>query len=96
MQQSEILLKLKNIKPELEKKYGLTTLALFGSYSRNEQRADSDIDLLIDFDKMDVHNFFDCAFELQDLFKSKEVQIVTRDGIKPKYFDAIKQDLLYA
>ena len=96
MKQSEVLSLLKNVKPDLQKKYGLTTLALFGSYGRNEQRPDSDIDLLIDFDKIDVDNFFNCAFQLEDLFKDKKVQIVTKGGIKPKYFEAIKQDLLYA
>jgi len=96
MMRSDVISKLKSIKPELQKKYGLTTLALFGSYSRNEQRPDSDIDLLIDFDKIDVHNFFNCAFDLEDLFKDKKVQIVTKDGIKPKYFEVIKQELLYA
>lgn len=94
--QSEVILKLKSIKPLLQKKYGLTALALFGSYSRNEQNADSDIDLLLDFDKIGAKNFFKCAFELEDLFQEKKVQIVLKDGIKPKYFEAIKTDLIYA
>lgn len=94
--QSEVILKLKNIKPLLQKKYGLTVLALFGSYSRNEQNPDSDIDLLIDFDKIAAKKFFKCAFELEDLFQEKKVQIVVKDGIKPKYFEAIKTDLIYA
>jgi len=41
-----ILSILRSVKPELEKKYPLKTLALFGSYSRNENLAGSDIVIL--------------------------------------------------
>ena len=95
MTKSDILLKLKDLKPVLSEKYGLTTLALFGSYSREENTDVSDIDLMIDLATPDVNRFFNCAFELQDSFKGKKVEIVTKGGIKPKYFDAIKEDLLY-
>jgi predicted nucleotidyltransferase len=36
-------------KSELSK-YGVSNIGLFGSYLRNEQSANSDIDLLIDFE----------------------------------------------
>ena len=61
MDKSIILAELKRVKPELMKAYGLKELALFGSYSRDEQTPQSDIDLLVDFDKVDFHNFFNCA-----------------------------------
>ncbi len=96
MDKTTIIGKLKVAKPVLAQKYGLTTLALFGSFSRNEQTSESDIDLLIDFASPDADRFFNCAFELQDLFKAKKVEIVTKGGIKPKYYEAIKQDLIYA
>lgn len=96
MNKSTILSELKRVKPELANKYGLSSLALFGSYSRDEQTVESDIDLLVDFEKIIAKKFFHCAFELQDLFAGKKVQIVMKDGIKPKYFEAIKPDLIYA
>lgn len=96
MDKSTVLSKLRKIKPELEEKYGLKELALFGSYSRDEQKPDSDIDLIVDFKEVNVDNFFNCIFELEDTFPEKKVQVVTRGGIKPKYFEAIKPDLIYA
>lgn len=96
MDKATILAKLRRIKPELEQKYGLSEIALFGSYSRDEQTPESDIDLLIDFKKVTARYFFDCVFLLEDTFPEKEIQIVTRSGIKPKYFEAIKPDLIYA
>jgi predicted nucleotidyltransferase len=47
MDKSTILSELKRVKPELINKYGLASLALFGSYSRDEQSKESDIDLLL-------------------------------------------------
>ena len=95
MNKADIIYKLKQLKPGLVRKYGLTELALFGSYSRDEQKPDSDIDLLIDLKIPNADYFFDCAFALQDSFKDKKVEIVTADGIKPGYFEAIKPDLVY-
>lgn len=80
----------------LVSRYNLLSLALFGSYSRNEQSAGSDIDLLIDLSNTNADNFFSCAFALQDLFQNQKVDVVTRGAIKPKYFEAIKKDLIYA
>ena len=35
--------------PELEREYGVASLALFGSYVRGEEREDSDLDVLVEF-----------------------------------------------
>jgi len=58
------------------------SIALFGSYARNEQRADSDIDFLVEFKKNSYDNFIGLVFSLEDLFK-KEVNVVTPAGLSP-------------
>ncbi len=42
-----ILERLREIKPMLQERYGVTELALFGSYARDEQTEASDIDLMV-------------------------------------------------
>jgi hypothetical protein len=96
MDKSMILSELKRVKPQLQQKYGLSEIALFGSYSRDEQTPESDIDLLVDFEKIIARNFFQCTYELEDLFAGKKVQVVLKDGVKSKYFAAIKPELIYA
>lgn len=91
----EILNQLQKLKPLLEKKYGLTELALFGSSSRGENKADSDIDLLVDLSKNSSSDFFNIAFQLKDLFYPVKVDIVTKKGIKPAYFKSIQKELIY-
>jgi hypothetical protein len=96
MDKQTILTELRRVKPELQQKYGLTEIALFGSYSRDEQTPESDIDLMLDFDPVSYKNFVNCAYTLEEISHDKKVQVVIRDGIKPRYFEAIKPDLIYA
>ena len=91
-----IIQKLKEAKPILYQKYGVTELALFGSYSRDEQTDKSDIDIMFDYEGNIGMEFFDICYFLDDIFKEKEVQVVSRRGIKEGYFNALKQDLIYA
>ena len=95
IENSQILQQLRNVKPGLQKEFGLTEIALFGSCARNERTAGSDIDLLIDLSKNTSSDFFNIAFQLQDLFHPLKVDIVTKKGIKPSYFKSIEKDLIY-
>jgi uncharacterized protein len=63
-------------------KYKVRTIGLFGSYVRDEQREDSDIDLLVEFDENTYNNFINLIFELEDIFK-KEVTVVSEKDISP-------------
>jgi predicted nucleotidyltransferase len=90
-----ILATLKQVKPSLEKKYGVKDLALFGSYSRNEAvPGKSDVDVMVDFLQPIGLEFIDLADELELLLQLK-VDLVSRGGIKPKYFNVIEPDLIY-
>lgn len=96
MDKNRIIQQLRAIKPILSEKYGVTELTLFGSYSRDEQRPESDIDIMVDFNMRLGMKYFDLAYFIQDAFMNAHVQVVSKGGIKPVYFEAIKQDLLYA
>ncbi|MBN8673729.1 MAG: nucleotidyltransferase domain-containing protein [Chitinophagales bacterium] len=90
-----ILATLKRVKPSLEKKYGVKDLALFGSYSRNAAvEGKSDVDVMVDFSQPIGLAFVDLADELELLLQLK-VDLISRGGIKPKYFRVIEPDLIY-
>ncbi len=91
-----ILQKLRKLKPVLQQNYGLSEIALFGSYSRDEQTQESDIDIMVDFSSPIGIEYFNLVYTLNDAFKNWKVQVVSKKGIKQKYFDRLKQDLLYA
>ena len=90
-----ILTALKAAKPLLIKKYGVKELALFGSYSRNTAVAGkSDVDVMVAFSQPIGLAFVDLADELEALLDMR-VDLVSRNGIKPKYFSVIEADLIY-
>ena len=81
-------------KQRLSEKYGLSFIAIFGSYCRGQQSEKSDIDILVDFKKPLGIEFIDLAIELEKLLKIK-VDLVSKNGVKPQYFKQIEQDLNY-
>jgi predicted nucleotidyltransferase len=90
-----IVNKLREIKPLLAQKYTVTEIALFGSYSREEQHANSDIDIMVSHVNPLGFKYFDLVYEIKSLFDI-EVQVVSRKAIKPGYFEVINKDLIYA
>jgi predicted nucleotidyltransferase len=69
--------------PELRERYGVRGLWLFGSYLRGEQRKGSDLDVLVEFDR--VPSFFEfmrLERYLSELLKMK-VDLVMKSALKP-------------
>lgn len=91
---SEIKGVLSSHKPEMLQKYHVKNLAIFGSYSRNEQNRKSDLDILVEFNAQVGVEFIDLANYLEALLKIR-VDLVSRNGIKPKYYKEIRSDLKY-
>lgn len=91
-----VLKKLKEMKPGLQEKYLLTELALFGSYARGEQNSGSDIDIMVGLSVPSYRNLCNTAYALEDAFSGIKVQVVSKGGIRPQYFERIKDDLIYA
>lgn len=81
-------------KQKLFEKYPIQSLAIFGSFAQNTEKAESDLDLVVDFKERIGVKFIDLADELEDLLNIK-VDLVSRKGIKDKYFKAIESDLIY-
>jgi len=90
----DIKLTLGDHKQHLFNDYPLKSMAIFGSYSRKEQDEESDLDIIVEFkDKIGIR-FVDLADEIENLIGFK-VDLVSRNGIKEKYFQTINSDLIY-
>ncbi|HEY1871310.1 MAG TPA: nucleotidyltransferase domain-containing protein, partial [Chitinophagaceae bacterium] len=69
--------------------------ALFGSYSRDSAiHGESDVDVMVEFSQPIGLAFVDLADEPEALLQLK-VDLVSRGGIKSKYFTVIEPDLIY-
>jgi len=84
---------LKN-KPDLQKKYPIKTIGVFGSVARGDNDETSDVDILVEFEKPIGIEFIDLANELESILQQK-VDLISRAGVKPKYFKVIEKDLHY-
>jgi len=77
----DIETKLRELKPLLSQKYYVNRIGYFGSYSRNEQYEDSDIDILVSFSKPLGWEFFDLQDFLEKELKLK-VDLVSEKALK--------------
>ncbi len=68
---------------ETIKSFGVTEIGLFGSYVRNEQTENSDIDFLIDYDndKISYVKYFNFCEYIEALFNKNKIDIVTKNGL---------------
>jgi uncharacterized protein len=91
----QILEILKNRKPDLQKRYPISELGLFGSYARGDFNENSDIDILVDFNnRIDGFDYIRLAHELEDALKYK-IDLVSRRGIKARYLSFVEQNLIH-
>jgi hypothetical protein len=92
----QILTKLKANKPEFSK-FGISDIGLFGSYLRNQQTADSDIDLLIDFEpgKENFDNLMATYDLFENIFIGEKVEVLTKNGLSKHIGPQILQNIVY-
>lgn len=81
-------------KTVLSKKYGVSTMGIFGSYVRGEQAHDSDIDILVEFNRPIGLQFVDLAEELERILNMR-VDLVSRGSISPRMWAFVGPEVLY-
>jgi uncharacterized protein len=81
----------------LEERFGVKRIGIFGSFVRGEERPDSDVDVLVVFQKDEetFDHYMDCKFYLEDLFDRK-VDLVIEDTIKNRLKEPILSEVIYA
>lgn len=93
-----VLQYLRTHKDYLQRDYHIQSVALIGSFSRNEQTAESDIDLIVEFDP-GTQSIYELKSrlrdELQNLF-GRRVEIASKRYLKSYYRDQILSEAIYA
>jgi uncharacterized protein len=81
--QDELIQSLRTQLPTLRERYAVRSLALFGSYARGTPHARSDLDLLVEFDRVpSLLKFIELEQLLTDLLGVK-VDLVMKGALKP-------------
>ena len=80
---------------EAWKRFGVRSLALFGSAARDEIRPESDLDILVEFEgKATFDRYMELKFLLEELF-GRRVDLVTRKAIKPRLRARIEREAIH-
>lgn len=94
MNRDEVLKVLRAHKPNLAQRFGVTSLALFGSVARNEMSDDGDIDILIQFDRPATSKaYFGVQFYLEDLL-GHPVDLVTDKALRVELRSYVEQEAI--
>ncbi|AEK72816.1 hypothetical protein GQS_04575 [Thermococcus sp. 4557] len=80
---------------ELSEKYGVRRIGIFGSYSRNEQRMEGDVDILVEFERpVGLMTFVRLQEYLEELLGVK-VDLVTKGALKKRLKERILKEVKY-
>jgi len=95
MNRDQVLAALRCHRQEVEQRFAVKHLSVFGSAARDELRDDSDIDVLVEFKgKTTFDGYMDLKFYLET-FLGRNVDLVTRDAVKPRMRPLIEQEAIH-
>ena len=94
MNSNETLQLLREHKVEIIKRYDVNHLSLFGSTTRNQARANSDIDILVSFNGAATSSrYFGLQFYLEDLL-GHSIDLVTEKALRIELRPYIEQEVI--
>lgn len=90
----EILNMLKGLLPEIQERYHVRSLALFGSFARDESSVESDVDVLVDFKKgASLFDLTGLGCFLEDALQ-KKVDVVSRKALRKEISESVYHDAI--
>jgi uncharacterized protein with HEPN domain/predicted nucleotidyltransferase len=93
MDRQEVLDTLRRHKPILEERFGVTELALFGSFARDQATEESDVDILVKFNAPATSKaYFGAQFYLEDLL-GRAVDLSTIKTLRPEILPYVERDI---
>jgi len=95
---NEIIKFLTDNKPYIRQNFRCSEIGLFGSYARNEQNDESDIDILVVFEP-NTPDLYDLELELKEYLKlnfNREIDICAKNWIKPVFKPLVLEEAIYA
>ena len=94
MNRSELLKRLRAHKTTLVQNFGVTELAIFGSFARDQAADDSDVDILVQFNgPATSKQYFGVQFYIEDLL-SRQVDLVTNKALRAEIRPYVERDII--
>jgi len=80
---------------EIRERFSVRRIGVFGSFARSEAGAESDVDVLVEFERPTFDNFMELCFYLEDLFERK-VELVTPDSLSQYILPYVNREVVWA
>ena len=79
----------------MQRRFGVRSMALFGSRAREQSHPNSDVDVLVEFDDPATSSrYFGLQFFLEDL-QGAPVDLVTERALRPQLRPFVERDLMH-
>jgi uncharacterized protein len=91
---NDILNKLRDLKPILHRDFSVSEIGLFGSYSDDSYNDDSDIDILVEFEKPIGWKYFSLEIYLENIF-GRKIDLVTKNALKKQIKEQVLNNVNY-
>ncbi len=88
----EVIKVIKKELPYLKSTFGVKRIGLFGSYSKGLQREDSDVDIIVEFEKPIGLKFVELTDYIENIL-GKKVSLLTPEGIKSIRVKKVAEDI---
>ena len=95
MTKQEIITFLREHKQELELRFGVGRIGLFGSYARDEGRVESDIDIVVQLHGENLaDNFFGTLHYLEDHLPHR-IDLGMESSLRPEIRARVEKEIIY-
>jgi len=92
----EILEVLRLERTYLREKFGVVSIAVFGSYAKGEERLDSDIDILVELREPRFDHLAGLQIYLEEKFEKRVELIRKRKGLGERFLKRVEESMKYA
>jgi uncharacterized protein len=95
MSRDELLELLRRHHPELQARFGVRSLALFGSHARDEAGPESDVDLVIEFEEGAVTwATYNELLDFLEALLGRGVDVVSLSRLKPRLRGYVEREMI--
>lgn len=90
----DVVQKIAGIRQELNERFGVRQIGIFGSFASGDVRPDSDVDIIVELGQPTFDNYMDLKYRLEEILQ-RPVDLVMADTVKPRLRPIIEQEVVY-
>ncbi len=96
LSKTDIINLIRNEKKFLKSEFGVITIGLFGSYAKDEQNSDSDIDILVELKEPRFDWLAGLQIYMEKKFRRKIELFRKSNLVKSRFIERVEKDIIYA